>query len=569
MSNLKLRMITAATTVAFPVLVFAAPQDGTFKASAPGVWGSPVEATVVIKNSRIADIQFKHNETQGVGSKAIENLTKEVIAKQSLDVDVVTGATATSQAVLTALGVALQKADIKLETKKASEQNQLAVFADTATDVVVVGGGPGGMMAAIELSKANKKVILLEKLGVLGGNGTFTSTYIQAGGTVVQRKHASKDTSIESFAKYLSGYPDTDPKMAEIVAPDSKQVVDFLVDNGADLDRIFKPYAHAPSDGGAPGLEITKTFTKALDKEKVDVRLNNRVTKILMDGKRAVGVEVTPTNGEPYKIKAKAIILATGGFSANKDMLKQYAPEAAVLGTTNSAGTQGDGHKLAEAVGAQLTDMNKIVLNPSTYNANGTQISFTALRFTSGGIMVNKEGNRFIDDTSNDKTGVTQAMIKATGGTGKAYLIFDQSTVSKLAIIKDYAEKGYVLHDNSLENLAKRLGIDPKGLVNTIAKYKTYVAAGKDPEFGRKTFGCKFNTLPYYGVKIEPAVHATLGGIAINTKAQALDKNGKPIEGLYAVGQVTDSNLGRHNVNVFVPPAFARIAVREILKEIQ
>lgn len=569
MSNLKLRMITAATTVAFPVLVFAAPQDGTFKASAPGVWGSPVEATVVIKNSRIADIQFKHNETQGVGSKAIENLTKEVIAKQSLDVDVVTGATATSQAVLTALGVALQKADIKLETKKASEQNQLAVFADTATDVVVVGGGPGGMMAAIELSKANKKVILLEKLGVLGGNGTFTSTYIQAGGTVVQRKHASKDTTIESFAKYLSGYPDTDPKMAEIVAPDSKQVVDFLVDNGADLDRIFKPYAHAPSDGGAPGLEITKTFTKALGKEKVDVRLNNRVTKILMDGKRAVGVEVTPTNGEPYKIKAKAIILATGGFSANKDMLKQYAPEAAVLGTTNSAGTQGDGHKLAEAVGAQLTDMNKIVLNPSTYNANGTQISFTALRFTSGGIMVNKEGNRFIDDTSNDKTGVTQAMIKATGGTGKAYLIFDQSTVSKLAIIKDYAEKGYVLHDNSLENLAKRLGIDPKGLVNTIAKYKTYVAAGKDPEFGRKTFGCKFNTLPYYGVKIEPAVHATLGGIAINTKAQALDKNGKPIEGLYAVGQVTDSNLGRHNVNVFVPPAFARIAVREILKEIQ
>lgn len=569
MSNLKLRMITAATTVAFPVLVFAAPQDGTFKASAPGVWGSPVEATVVIKNSRIADIQFKHNETQGVGSKAIENLTKEVIAKQSLDVDVVTGATATSQAVLTALGVALQKVDIKLETKKASEQNQLAVFADTATDVVVVGGGPGGMMAAIELSKANKKVILLEKLGVLGGNGTFTSTYIQAGGTVVQRKHASKDTTIESFAKYLSGYPDTDPKMAEIVAPDSKQVVDFLVDNGADLDRIFKPYAHAPSDGGAPGLEITKTFTKALDKEKVDVRLNNRVTKILMDGKRAVGVEVTPTNGEPYKIKAKAIILATGGFSANKDMLKQYAPEAAVLGTTNSAGTQGDGHKLAEAVGAQLTDMNKIVLNPSTYNANGTQISFTALRFTSGGIMVNKEGNRFIDDTSNDKTGVTQAMIKATGGTGKAYLIFDQSTVSKLAIIKDYAEKGYVLHDNSLENLAKRLGIDPKGLVNTIAKYKTYVAAGKDPEFGRKTFGCKFNTLPYYGVKIEPAVHATLGGIAINTKAQALDKNGKPIEGLYAVGQVTDSNLGRHNVNVFVPPAFARIAVREILKEIQ
>lgn len=569
MSNLKIGMIVAVATTAFPVLVFAAPQEGTFKASAPGVWGSPVEATVVIKDSKIADIQFKHNETPGVGSKAIEILTKEVIAKQSLDVDAVSGATASSKAVLSALGAALQKAGIEFETQSVLQQNQLGVFVDTTTDVVVVGGGPGGMMAAIELSKANKQVILLEKLGVLGGNGTFTSTYIQAGGTVVQQKHGSKDTTVESFAKYLSDYPDTDPKMAETIAPDSKQVVDFLVANGADLDRIFKPYAHAPSDGGAPGLEITKTFTKVLDKEKVDVRLNNRVTKILMDGNRAVGVEVTPTNGKPYRIKTKAVILATGGFSANKDMLKQYAPEAAVLGTTNSAGTQGDGHKLAEALGAKLTDMHKIVLNPSTYNANGTQISFTALRFTSGGIMVNKEGNRFIDDTSNDKTGVTQAMIKATGGTGKAYLIFDQSTVSKLAIIKDYVEKGYVLFDNSLENLAKRLGIDPRGLANTVAKYKTYVEAGKDPEFGRQTFGCKFDTLPYYGVKIEPAVHATLGGIAINAKAQALDKNGKPIKGLYAVGQVTDSNLGRHNVNVFVPPAFARIAVREIVKEIK
>ena len=289
----------------------------------------------------------------------------------------------------------------------------------------------------------------------------------------------------------------------------------------------------------------------------------------VLDNGKAVGVEVAPENGKPYTIKAKAVILATGGFAASKEMLKKYAPDTAVLGTTNASGTQGDGQRMAEAAGAKLTDMGKIVLNPSTYNANGTQISFTALRFTSGGIMVNKEGNRFIDDTSNDKTGVTLAMIKATGGTGKAFLIFDQSSVSKLAIIKDYVNKGYVFHDNSLENLAKRLGIDPVGLTKTVEKYKTYAKNGKDPEFGRKTFGCTFSEIPYYGVKIEPAVHATLGGIAINTKAQALDKDGNPIPGLYAVGQVTDSNLGRHNVNVFVPPSFARIAVREIVETLK
>lgn len=560
-------LMVAASLIFLHAAAFAAMMDGTYSGSVPGIWGAPVKATVVVMDGRIADIKVEHQETNGVGSRAIDTITQAVLKTQSLNIDAVSGASASSKAIIAALGVALQKAGYQGST--AQKEALAPAYEDTNTEVVVVGGGPGGMMAAIELSKAGKKVILLEKQGILGGNGSFTSTYIQAGGTIVQQKHHLRDATAEDFSKYLSGYPDTDPVMAKAVAPESREVVNFLVANGADLDRVFDPFAHAPSDGSAPGLEITKALTSAIGKEKVDIRLNNRATKILMDNGKAVGVEVAPENGKPYTIKAKAVILATGGFAASKEMLKKYAPDTAVLGTTNASGTQGDGQRMAEAAGAKLTDMGKIVLNPSTYNANGTQISFTALRFTSGGIMVNKEGNRFIDDTSNDKTGVTLAMIKATGGTGKAFLIFDQSSVSKLAIIKDYVNKGYVFHDNSLENLAKRLGIDPVGLTKTVEKYKIYAKNGKDPEFGRKTFGCTFSEIPYYGVKIEPAVHATLGGIAINTKAQALDKDGNPIPGLYAVGQVTDSNLGRHNVNVFVPPSFARIAVREIVETLK
>ena len=179
-------------------------------------------------------------------------------------------------------------------------------------------------------------------------------------------------------------------------------------------------------------LEITPAFVKALKKVNADVRLNNRATELLQENGKIVGVKVQPKDGKPYLIRANDVILATGGYSAGKELLKQYTPEVLNLGTTNSAGTTGDGHIMAQKVGANLTRMKDLVLNPVTYNANGTHISFTAARFNSGGVMVNQEGKRFVDTTNNDKTGVTMAMLKASKGTGIAYLIFDQEPVSSI-----------------------------------------------------------------------------------------------------------------------------------------
>lgn len=259
-------------------------------------------------------------------------------------------------------------------------------------------------------------------------------------------------------------------------------------------------------------LEITPAFVKALKKVNADVRLNNRATELLQENGKIVGVKVQPKDGKPYLIRANDVILATGGYSAGKELLKQYTPEVLNLGTTNSSGTTGDGHIMAQKVGANLTRMKDLVLNPVTYNANGTHISFTAARFNSGGVMVNQEGKRFVDTTNNDKTGVTMAMLKASKGTGIAYLIFDQEPVSRLAILQDYVAKGYVVKDDTIPGLAKKLGIDPKGLEETVVKFRKYAKEGKDPEFGRKTFKCKLDQPPYYGVAVEPSVHATLGG---------------------------------------------------------
>lgn len=567
MKNRLTKLSLIVLTALFSVSASAQMKDGDYNAESKGVWGSPIKVNLSIKNGKIADVKFTHNETPAVGGSALDKIKADVLKSQNINVDAISGATATSKAALSALEAAFLKAGgSKAISKKTSTAKDKA-YENTTTDVVVVGGGPGGMMAAIDLCKAGKKVILLEKQGVLGGNGTFVSTYYQAGGTSIQDKNKDKDVSEEDFAKYLSTYPQTNPEMAKAVAPGAREAFELLVQNGADLKRTFKPFAHAPSDGRAPGLEITPAFVKALNKVNADVRLNNRATELIQENGKIVGVKVQPKDGKLYLIRAKDVILATGGYSAGKELLKQYTPEVLNLGTTNSAGTTGDGHIMAQKVGANLTRMKDLVLNPVTYNANGTHISFTAARFNSGGVMVNQEGKRFVDTTNNDKTGVTMAMLKASKGTGIAYLIFDQEPVSRLAILQDYVAKGYVVKDDTIPGLAKKLGVDPKGLEETVIKFRKYAKEGKDPEFGRKTFKCKLDQPPYYGVAVEPSVHATLGGIAINAKSQALDKNGNVIPGLYAVGQVSNSELGRHGVNIFVPPSFAKIAVKDILSK--
>ena len=150
--------------------------------------------------------------------------------------------------------------------------------------------------------------------------------------------------------------------MAKAVAPGAREAFELLVQNGADLKRTFKPFAHAPSDGRAPGLEITPAFVKALKKVNADVRLNNRATELLQENGKIVGVKVQPKDGKPYLIRANDVILATGGYSAGKELLKQYTPEVLNLGTTNSAGTTGDGHIMAQKVGANLTRMKDLVV---------------------------------------------------------------------------------------------------------------------------------------------------------------------------------------------------------------
>lgn len=535
-------------------------QAKDFTGSSLGIWKKPVLVTLQIEDGKIKNILTQQSETPAIGGEAIKKLRHEILATQSVNIDLVSGATVTSKAFRTAALQAAEKANFQ---SKPVKKDASPMYKDCNTEVVVVGGGPGGMMAAIELADGGKKVILLEKHGVLGGDGPYISTAYQAAGSKVQKQLSGKQSTQEDFANFLSSDKGSSKEMAKIVAEESPRVIDFLVDHGAEITQVANKFWHLPKNGSAPGEAVTPIFIKEVMARPIDVRVNNQATELILESGKVVGIKVKPTNGNPYLIKADNVILATGGFAASKELIKKYAPDLISLGTTNSNGSLGLGHKMAEKAGAKLTDMTKVVVNPTTYNTGISHLSFTPVRHEA--IIVSKEGVRIAKSNESDKTKLMEVMMKSSGGSGKAYLVMDQTSVDHLKVIKGYVDKGFIVSSPTIEGLAHKLGINAQNLANTVKLYQTNAKDGKDPQFGQTTFQTLLDHPPFYGCVVEPAVHATKGGIAINKNGEVLNKDGKVIPGLFAVGQTANTGLGAGNIGAHAASSMALRAADYIL----
>lgn len=554
--------------IAFSCLLAASIASGQacaaeFSGSSVGIWNKPIVVKLQIENGKITDVQTTQSETPAIGGTAIKKLSQEIIKAQSLNVDNISGATISSKAFKAAAAQAAEKAGF---VSKSIDKKKPVLYKDTQTDVVIVGGGPGGMMAAIELSDGGKKVILLEQLGVLGGDGPFISTAYQAAGSKIQKK-AGNTASQEDFANFLSADKGTSKEMAQIVAKESSRVIDFLVDHGAEISKTTNKFWHLPKNGSSPGEAVTPIFIKEVSARPIDVRLNNQAKDLIVENGKVVGVKVQPSNGNPYVIRAKDVILATGGFAASKELLNKYAPDLASLGTTNSHGSSGSGHKMAEKAGALLTNMTKVVINPTTYNTGSSYLSFTPLRHKA--IIVSKEGVRIAKSNERDKNKLMNVMMQSSGGSGKAFLILDQKSVDDLSIIKGYVDKGFVVSSPTIAGLAEKLGINAGNLEETVNLYKRNAKEGKDPQFGQTSFGTFLDHPPFYGCPVVPAVHATQGGIAINKYGEVLNRDGSVIPGLFAIGQTANTGLGSGNIGAHAASSMALRAADYILGKVQ
>lgn len=417
------------------------------------------------------------------------------------------------------------------------------------TDVVVVGGGGAGLSAAIAAREKGAEVVLVEKMLMLGGNTNYATAGINAANTKLQKKLGIEDNAELFYKDTMKGGKNVNnPELVKKLTADSANIIDWLTERGADLSEVVftggqsAKRTHRPTGGQAVGPVIVDALAETAEKDGIDVRTESEVTKLIKTGDKVTGVEVKH-KGETYNITAKAVVMATGGFGANAKMVAEYKPSLEGFGSTNSPAITGDGIKMVKAVGGDLVDMTEIQTHPTVVHKKTAMIT-EAVR-GEGAILINREGKRFVSELETRDV-VSKAELEQTGKS--AFLVFDQEVREKLGAINGYVRKGFTVEGATVEELAGKIGVDAKGLVETMAKYNGYVKAGEDKDFGKTALPRELVKAPFYAIEVSPAVHHTMGGVRINTNAEVLTANGKVIPGLFAAGEITGGVHGANRI---------------------
>ena len=526
---------------------------GTYTGSSKG-FGGDVEVTVTVSENAIEDIQIVgDHETENIGSFAVSMLGERIMEAQSPNVDALSGATVTSSAIFRALQAALTEAGADLSAFPAPEAVDPNAPKSEETldcDICIVGAGGAGMTAAINATQAGKKVILVEMMPYVGGNTTKATGGMNAAETHYQAEQGIED-SVEVFVEdtMKAGHEINNKDLVTTMAEQSASAIDWLDSIGAPLPKIsFSGGAtnkriHAPEDGSGVGAFLVTRFLNKMNELGVNVMYDTKATELISENGAVVGVKAESATVN-YTINAKAVILTTGGFGNNQEMIVSYRPDLAGTVSTSAPGAMGDGIVMAQAVGADLVDIDQIQLHPTV--EQGTSMLITESVRGDGAILVNQEGKRFIDELQ-PRDVVSAGELEQTGG--YAYIIFDQRLRDGLKAIEKYVSVGITVQADTIEGLAEQIGVDPTTLADTLATWNKAVADQNDAEFGRTTgMDNDLSVAPYYAIKIAPGIHHCMGGVKIDTSAQVISTEGAPIPGLFAAGEVCGGVHGGNRV---------------------
>ncbi len=417
-------------------------------------------------------------------------------------------------------------------------------------DIIIVGAGGAGMSAALQAKEEGKNPVILEKMPVAGGNTLKASSGMNASETKFQKEAGITDSNDKFYEETLKGGHNTnDKELLRYYVDNSASAIDWLDSMGIKLNNLTitggmsEKRTHRPEDGSAVGEYLVHGLLNNIHEKEIPIFVNTDVTEILEKDSVVDGVKVT-VEGKEKEVHGKAVVVTTGGYGANPEMLEKEKPELKGYVTTNQEGSTGDGIRMIEKLGGQTVDMDQIQIHPTVQQDKGILIG-EAVR-GEGAILVNQDGKRFTNEMGtrdNVSAAITALPDKS------AYLIFDAGVKERVKAINFYEKQGFVKSADSIEALAKEIDMDGKTLDTTVQDWNKAVEAKSDTEFSRETgMDNALNKGPYYAIKIAPGIHYTMGGVKINDKTEVLNKDNKPITGLYAAGEVTGGLHGSNRI---------------------
>lgn len=541
---------------------------GTYEGTGKG-YGGDIKVSVTVDETSITDIEVvEQTETEGVGGAALPTLVDKVLSAQSVNIDGVSGATYTSDGFLTAVREAITAsgADPDALGQGQTGGDEAKETVTISTDVVVVGAGGAGLAAALTAAQNGADVVVLEKMAMVGGASSMAGGGTNATGSQWQQSYGIEDSPEAYFMDIMeNGHFFSDARTLWLYANTQGAAFDWLVaEDGAALPYVNSqpsPSAEhsygrtfSPEGGGAG---VVSALQQKVTDLGVEILLETPAQELMVTDGTVTGVKALAADGTPYEITANSVILATGGYGANTDMLPETVTSLPYAGAVSATG---DGLNMATAIGADAINLDKVNIQPHSIilpdgRGQHTFQGCLAMYNKTGSILVSDQGVRFVNEqgSANDiKAGMEQNEHSYLIMDAASFETYAQTCIASHNFTQEQLDQWLeangtsnpvFAHADSLEDLAAIVGIPSGALTETVERYNGFVSAGEDTDFGRKV-STAMGDGPYYAVEMNLRYYATLGGLHINDNMQVLDTDGQPIQGLYAAGEVVGGVVG-------------------------